>query len=143
MNRLQKANSHLERLEALPPKLIRGVELAEQESDPERKALANDGIGARIQTISTGLETLIEASLICIGAEVHKGDSSHKALLDTAEEYSLITSEEKLKLDAIKGFRHVHRHNYDIVLNYEILKARALSLAELLPSKNPARLRSE
>jgi len=133
MSSLQKAESHLERLTPLPSTLIRGVAVAEQETDPERRALANDGIGARIQAVYTGLEALIEATLGSLNEKIPKGESSHKALLDAAEEHSLISTEEKFKLDTIKGFRHIHRHTYDIILNYETLKARALSLAELLP----------
>lgn len=134
MNNLQKAESHLERLTPLRSTLIRGVEMAEQEADPERKGLANDGIGARIQATYTGLEALIESTLTSLNVKVPKGESSHKALLDAAETHSLISAEEKFKLDAIKGFRHIHRHAYDIVLDHETLKARALSLAELLPT---------
>ena len=128
-----KAESHIARMATIPQKLKRSIELAEREKDPEQHELDDDGIGARIQAAYTGLEALLESSLTCQGLAVPTGESSHKELIELAEKHSLVTSEEKTKLDAIRGFRHLHRHAYDLMLDREILKARALGLVEILP----------
>lgn len=123
----------MERLASLPAQLSRSVELVSEEDDPERQSLAKDGIGARIQAVYTGFEALIEATLMSMGVKIPAGESSHKDLPDTAQSHGLISEEEKDKLNDIRGFRHIHRHTYDITLDYELLKAHALSLAKLLP----------
>ncbi|MBN8709954.1 MAG: hypothetical protein J0I10_11260 [Verrucomicrobia bacterium] len=133
MSSLQKARSHLERLGAVSRKLAHGVELARLQADPEARDLAYEGLGARLQAAYTGFETLIEMSLACRGTEIPRGESSHQALLDAALRCSLVTAEEKLKLEEIKGFRHIHRHVYDLVIDPKILDDRALAMAEILP----------
>jgi len=133
MSSLQKARSHLERLGAVSRKLAHGVELARLQADPEARDLAYEGLGARLQAAYTGFETLIEMSLACRGTGIPRGEASHQALLDAALRCSLVTAEEKLKLEEIKGFRHIHRHVYDLVIDPKILDDRALAMAEILP----------
>lgn len=134
MSSLQKARSHLERLSAVPRKLAHGVELARLQVDPEARALAYEGLGARLQAAYTGFETLVEMSLACRGSGIPRGEASHQALLDEALRCSLVTAEEKLKLEGINGFRHIHRHVYDLVIDPKILEDRALAMAEILPA---------
>lgn len=133
MSGLQKARSHLERLAAVPRKLVKGVELARLHVDPDAQALAYEGLGARLQAAYTGFETLIEVSLICLGYRVSRGEASHQAVLEGALQCSLVTAEEKLKLEEIKGFRHIHRHVYDLIIDPKILDDHALAMAQILP----------
>lgn len=133
MSSLRRARSHLDRLAGVSRKLTTGVELARLQVEPEAQALAYEGLGARLQAAYTGFETLIEMSLACRGFGIPRGEASHKALLDGALRCSLVTAEEKLKLEEIKGFRHIHRHVYDLVIDPKILDDRALAMAEILP----------
>jgi predicted phosphohydrolase len=56
--------------------------VVEQEADPELRALANDGIGARIQAVYTGLESLIEATLISLNVKIPVAEKNEPEWLD-------------------------------------------------------------
>jgi hypothetical protein len=131
---LAKAQNHIERLRKKRQTLKRNLELVGDEKDEERLSLMNKGVSSEVQACYTGVEALLEAALKSMGIHVPNGEAFHKNLLERAVDAELLTTEQKSRLDEIRALRHKIRHDYDMALDIDILRERAESFSEILPS---------
>ncbi|MCJ7577802.1 MAG: hypothetical protein MUO91_05075 [candidate division Zixibacteria bacterium] len=107
------------------------IELERVKDRPNKELVVLVGIGAYLQNIYTGMESILKQLLLHKNLSIPDTPTWHKDLLDLAVEHHFITKKTADRIGKYLFFRHFFMHAYGFLIDEDKLKPLMDNISEI------------